>query len=110
MHTLARSLWMHAYIATYACFLDVSKDVASYVAIAIAIIILLLISIATYVAIYSKEKTVLENETHATHTVCTFVLRQYACALFILSRAHEICFLHIPRAYCLSDAYAAIRE
>ena len=65
---------MDACIHTYACFLDVSKDVASYVAI--AIIILLLISIATYVAIYSKEKTVLENETHATHMhVCFETVR-----------------------------------
>ena len=72
---------MHAYSQPYACFLDVSKDVASYVASYIIILLINysyngLINIAIYVAIYNKEKTILKNETHATHMhVCFETVR-----------------------------------
>ena len=60
---------------TYACFLDVSKDVASYVGSYYYIvdkIIHIWVNQYSYAAIYSKEKTVLKNETRATHMQVCF--------------------------------------
>ena len=82
---------------TYACFLDVSKDVASYVGSYYYIaesdkIIYIWVNqyIATQLYIVKRK---LYSRMKLTLHICRFVLRQYACALFILSRAHEICML-----------------
>ena len=54
-----------------------------------------IISIAIRSYIYNKEKTVLKNETYATH--------MHVCFETLSTHAHF--FLHIPRAYCLSESW-----